>query len=259
MVDSGQRQPAGFRLRTVLPRPGKGTTPLGHRAAPGIPRSACRRLLAPVQHRVPGSVPGRDELPRLPEPRRRGAVRGGLHPVARTEPGRGDVLVRLFGTVRTGVPPRRYRPAAGDPRDEAVPRRVARGLGHPGRDARHHAPGRARRGGGRRTGRTGSRARARDQGLPGDRLRQPPVRRRHDAHRRPGIPPAARGHRDGCAARRAPRRAIRVRHDDRPGHHVRPAPAGLRFRSPSPRARWMPSRSTSPARISRASTTASIS
>ena len=28
MVDSGQRQPAGFRLRTALPRPGKGTTRL---------------------------------------------------------------------------------------------------------------------------------------------------------------------------------------------------------------------------------------
>ena len=83
MVDSGQRQPAGFSLRLELPRPGKGTTPLGHRAAPGIPRPARRRLLAPVQHRVPGSVPGRHELPRLPEPRRRRAVRGGLHPVAR--------------------------------------------------------------------------------------------------------------------------------------------------------------------------------
>ena len=103
---------------------------------PGIPRPARRRLLVAVQHRVPGSVSGRDELPRLPEPRRRGSVRGGLHPVARPEPGRGDVLVRLLGPVRARLPPRRHRSPARDPGHEAVPRRVARGLGHPGRHAR---------------------------------------------------------------------------------------------------------------------------
>ncbi len=102
--------------------------PLGHRPAPGVPRPARRRLLAPVQHRVPGGVPGRDELPRLPQPRRRGPVRGGLHPVARPESGRRDVLVRLLGAVRARLPPRRHRPAARDPGHEAVPRRVARGV-----------------------------------------------------------------------------------------------------------------------------------
>src|SRR3990172_9892141 len=54
---------------------------LGTRPPPGAPRPARRRLVVAVQHRVPGGVPGRDELPRLPEPRGRGPLRGGLHPV----------------------------------------------------------------------------------------------------------------------------------------------------------------------------------
>ena len=61
----------------------------------------------------------------------------------RAEPGRGDVLVRLLGALRAGLPPRRHRPAARDPRDEALPRRVARGLGHPGRHARDRRPARS--------------------------------------------------------------------------------------------------------------------
>ena len=195
---------------------------------PGIPRPARGCLLAPVQHRVPGSLPRRHELPGLPQPRRRRAVRGGVHPVARAEPGRRDVLVRVLGALRAGVPPRRHRPAARDPRDEAVPRGVARGLGDPRRHAPDHAACRARRGGRRRPGRPRRRARARDQGLPVHRLRQPAVRRRHDARRRPGLPAAARGDRDGRAPGRAAGREVRVRHHHRHRHHVRRAPARLR-------------------------------
>ena len=89
------------------------------------------------------------------------------------------------------------------------------------------------------------RARARDEGLPGHRLRQPAVRRRDDAHRRAGLPPAARGHRDGRPAGRAPRRHVRLRHDDRQGHHVRAAAAPSTTPSPSRPGRWTRSRSTS--------------
>ena len=169
MVDWRGRQ----RCRIVLPAaPPPGTwTALerhvrdrGDRPLPGIPRPARRRLLAPVQHRVPGGLPGRDELPRLPEPRRRGPVRGGLHPVPRAEPGRGDVLVRLLRSVRAGLPPRRHRPAARDPGDEAVPRGVARGLGHPRRHAPDHAARRAGRRRRRRAGRHRGRPRAGDEG-----------------------------------------------------------------------------------------------
>ena len=92
------------RRREVQPR-------LDPRRPPGVPRPAGRRFLAPVQHRVPGGLPGRHELPRLPQPRRRGPVRGGLHPVPRAEPRGRDVLVRLLGAVRARVPPRRHRPA----------------------------------------------------------------------------------------------------------------------------------------------------
>ena len=105
----------------------------------------------------------------------------------------------------------------------------------------------------------GRRARARDQGLPGHRLRQPAVRRRHDAHRRAGLPPAARGDRDGRPAGRAARRPVRLRHDDRRRHHLRRAPARLRLRSPSPPARWTRWPWTSRAPTSRASSTASTS
>ena len=120
------------------------------RSDPGVPRPARGRVLAPVQHRVPGGLSRRHQLPGLPQPRRRGAVRGGLHPRPRAEPGRGDVLVCLLGPVRARVPPRRHRPPAGDPGDEAVPRGVARGVRDPGRDARHHAARGARRGDRRR-------------------------------------------------------------------------------------------------------------
>ena len=153
MVNSDRRRSGRSSVRARVLIPQERHAPLGHRAAPGIPRPACRRLLAPVQHRVPGSVPGRDELPRLPQPRRRGPVRGGLHPVARAEPGRGDVLVRLLRAVRAGLPPRRHRSPARDPRDEALPRRVARGVGHPRRHAPDHAARRAGRGRRRRSGR----------------------------------------------------------------------------------------------------------
>ena len=44
-------------------------------------------------------------------------------------------------------------------------------------------------------------------------LRQPAVRRRDDAHRRPGVPPAARGDRDGRPPDRAPRRRVRLQHE----------------------------------------------
>ena len=228
MVNSGR----GCRPRpsnsTCHAIPGKARTPLGSRPASGIPRPARRRLVVAVQHRVPGGVPGRDELPRLPEPRRRGPLRRGLHPLPRAQPGRGDVFVRLFGAVRASLSPRRHRPTARDPRDEALPRRVARGLGDPRRHAPDHAPRGACRRRRRRPGRTRRRARTRDEGLPRDRLRQPPLRRRDDAHRRAGLPPAARSDRDGRPPRRAPRGRLPVRHDDRQGHHVRAAPEGLR-------------------------------
>ena len=77
-------------------------------------------------------------------------------------------------------------------------------------------------------GRDRRRPRARDARLPGHGLRQPAVRRRHDAHRRPGLPPAARGHRDGRPARRAAGRPVRVRHRHRHRHPVRGPPARLR-------------------------------
>ena len=60
--------------------------------------------------------------------------------------------------------------------------------------------GRGRR---RRPGRPRRRPRAGRRGLPGHGLRQPALRRRHDAHRRAGLPPAARGDRDGRPAGRA--------------------------------------------------------
>ena len=91
-------RPSSVRL-VIDPHPDpreRHVRPRGDRSAPGIPRPAGRRLLAPVQHRVPGSLSGRHELPGLPEPRRRGPVRGGLHPVPRAEPGRRDVLLRLL-------------------------------------------------------------------------------------------------------------------------------------------------------------------
>ena len=68
----------------------------------------------------------------------------------------------------------------------------------------------------------------------------------HDAHRRAGLPPAARGDRDGRPAGRAARRPVRLRHDHRRRHHLRRAPARLRLRSRSPPARWTRSPSTSP-------------
>ena len=259
MVDSVRRQLADLPFAPVSCHQGK-ARPLGHRATPGIPRPARRRLLAPVQHRMPGSVPGRDELPRLPQPRRRGPVRGGLHPVARAEPGRRDVLVRLLRAVRAGLPPRRHRSPAGDPGDEAVPRRVARGVGHPRRHAPDHAARGAGRGRRRRAGRDRRRARARDQGLPGHGLRQP-------------ARTAAGRCSSACPAFRLPREAIEmdVRLVERlgvtfvfdttigDGHHLRPAPARLRRRSPSPPARWTRSPSTSRAPTSTASSTASTS
>ena len=105
MVDSGPSAPRRSSVRArVLSDQGK-ARPLGHRATPGIPRPARRRLLAPVQHRVPGSVPGRDELPRLPEPRRRGPVRGGLHPVPRAR-------TRSRRCAPTSAPRRASGPAA---------------------------------------------------------------------------------------------------------------------------------------------------
>ena len=157
MVDS--RGPATASLERAR-APGSERTErhvldLGDRSEPGVPGPARRRFLAPVQHRVPGGVPGRDQLPRLPEPRRRGPLRGGLPPLARAQPGRGDVLLRLLGAVRAGLPPRRHRSAARHPGDEAVPRRVARGLRHPRRHAPDHAARGARRGR-RRRARPGS-------------------------------------------------------------------------------------------------------
>ena len=189
---------------------------LGHRSQPGVPRSACRRLLASVQHRVPGSVPGRHELPRLPESGRRRPIRGGLHPVARAESGRGDVRLRVLGPVRARLPPRRHRPAAGDPGHEALPRRVAPGVRHPRRHASDHAARHDRRGHRRRPCRRRGGARAGCCRPPGHGLRRAALRRRHDAHRRAGVPPAARGDRDGPQAGRAAGRPLPVRHASRP-------------------------------------------
>ena len=73
-------------------------------------------------------------------------------------------------------------------------------------------------------------SRAGDEGVRRHRLRLAALRRRDDAHRRAGVPPAARGDRDGRPADRASRRQLRLQHDDRQGHHVRPAPIGLRRR-----------------------------
>ncbi len=105
---------------------------------------------------------------------------------------------------------------------------MARGVGHPRRHAADHAARRARRDRRCRPSRDVGRARARDEGLPVHGVRQPPVRRWHDAHRRAGLPPPARGDRDGCPPHRAAGRDVHLRHDDRQGHHVRAAPAGLR-------------------------------
>ena len=127
--------PVRARARTAR----KGTSPLGHRPAQEFLVQPVDASWLQCNIECQEACPGRDELPRLPQPRRRGPVRGGLHPVARAEPGRGDVLVRLLGPVRAGLPPRRHRPPAGDPGDEAVPRRVARGLRHPRRHAPDHA------------------------------------------------------------------------------------------------------------------------
>src|SRR5436305_14991944 len=46
----------------------KGTSRLDPRPDPGVPRPARGRLLAPVQHRVPGGLPRRHQLPGLPQP-----------------------------------------------------------------------------------------------------------------------------------------------------------------------------------------------
>ena len=90
-------------------------------------------------------------------------------------------------------------------------------------------------------------------------LRQPAVRRRHDAHRRAGVPPAARGDRDG----RPPRRAARCRRSSSTRRSARTSRSSsssrTSTRSRSRPARWTRSPSTSPAPTSRASTTASTS
>ena len=76
----------------------------------------------------------------LPQPRRRGPLRGGVHPLPRPEPGRGDVRLRLLRPLRARLPPRRHRPPPRDPGHEAVPRGVARGLRHPRRHPRRSRP-----------------------------------------------------------------------------------------------------------------------
>src|SRR3970282_671675 len=93
--------PLLFGRTTRKPRPR-----LGSRPPPGVPRPARRSLVVAVQHRVPGGVPGRDELPRLPEPRGRGPLRRGLHPAPGAQSGGRDVLVRLPRPVRAGLPAR---------------------------------------------------------------------------------------------------------------------------------------------------------
>ena len=65
------------------------------------------------------------------------------------------------------------------------------------------------------------RARAGDEGLRRGRLRQPAVRGRDDAHRRAGVPPPARGDRDGRPPRRAARRPVPLQHERRRRHRVR--------------------------------------
>ncbi len=199
MVNSAARGPSG-RPSTPAPRAGA-SIQRGHRSPPGVPRPARRRVLAAVQHRVPGSLPGRHELPRLPEPGRGGPLRGGLHPLARAQPGGGHVRLRLLRALRARLPPRRHRPAAGHPGHEALPRRVARPVGHPRRDAAHHPTGHDRGGRRRRSRRARRGARAGGRRPPGDGLRRAALRRRHDAHRRARLPAAARGHRDGLRAR----------------------------------------------------------
>ncbi len=258
MVDSMRRHPADPPFAPESCHQGK-ARPLGHRATPGIPRPARRRLLAPVQHRMPGSVPGRDELPRLPQPRRRGPVRGGLHPVARTEPGRRDVLVRLLRAVRAGLPPRRHRSPAGDPGDEALPGRVARGVGHP----RCHAPDHAARGAGRGhrrgPGRDRRRARARDEGLPGHGLRQPA---RTAAGRCSSACPrsACRAKRSRWTSGSSSASASRSCSTRRSGPtSPSTSSSATSTGSPSPPARWTRSPSTSRGRNSTVSSTASTS
>ncbi len=153
-----RRSPADARF---VPRPAPLRNPAStrqnrrrvDRPQPGIPGPAGQRLLASVQHRVPGSLPGRDQLSRLPQPRGRGSVRGGLPALARAQPGRRDVRLRLLGALRAGLPSRRHRPAPGHPGHEAVPGGVARGVGHPRRHAGHHAEGHHGGRGRRRPGR----------------------------------------------------------------------------------------------------------
>ena len=211
-----------------MPCPGE-PFPRGHRHRPGVPRPARGRLLAAVQHRVPGSLSGRHELPRLPEPRRRGSLRGGLHPLARAQPGRGDVRVRLLGPVRAGLPPRRHRPAARDPRHEALPRRVARGQRasptrcrssrRATRPSRSSAPGRRASSVARELAVAGHQVTVFDElpyaggtmliGVPAFRLPREAIEM-------------------DIAPRRAARRHVPLRHAHRPRHHVRAAPGALR-------------------------------
>ena len=180
--------------------------------------------------------------------------------VARAEPGRGDVLVRLLGAVRAGLPPRRHRSAARDPGDEAVPRRVARGVRHPRRHAPDHAARRAGRGRRRRTGRPRrSRASSRRRA---SRSRSSTACRTRGGTMLIGVP-----------AFRLPREAIEmdVRLVERLGvtfvynttigkrHHVRAAPARLRRDRDHRRRDGRGRRSTSRAPTSTASTTASTS
>ena len=226
-VDPGRWGSARHANLSPPPR-GRRRPHRGHRPVPGIPRPAGRCLLAPVQHRVPGGVPGRHQLPRLPQPRRRGPLRGGVHPLPRPEPGRGDVCLRLLRPLRARLPPRGHRPAPRDPGHEAVPRGVARGLGHPRCHPADHAPGREGRRDRVGPGRAGRGSRAGRQGLPGDGLRQSPLRRRNDARRRPGVPLAARGDRDGRTPCRAPRRDLPLQHHDREGCPLRGPAARLR-------------------------------
>ena len=74
----------------------------------------------------------------------------------------------------------------------------------------------------------GRRPRAGRRRPPGRRLRRAALRRRHDAHRRARLPPAARGDRDGRPPHRAPGRDLPLRHPDRPRHHLRAAPGAVR-------------------------------
>ena len=188
MINSGPRRHAASSFPSPCLAPaGKARPFVAIDPDPGIPCPAGRRFLAPVQHRVPGGLPRRHQLPGLPQPRRRRAVRGGVHPVPRAEPGRRDVLLRVLGALRAGLPPRRHRPSARHPRHEAVPRGVARGLGHPRRDAPDHAA--------RRRSRSSAPARPASRSPASSRSRatrctvfdEPALRRRHDAGRRPAF------------------------------------------------------------------------